>query len=141
MSTIFGAEASMKSSHLSGENFVGSAGKSHYPLPTSLRHHVDSAFATFRSSRGLWRSLAAAASLAAIFIAIPALGQSSSAAISGTVTDATGAKIPGGDVFLVNTDTRAVQQTKTSSTGTYSIIDIRPGNYKVRAAKSNFGTV
>src|ERR1017187_2448465 len=88
----------------------------------------------------LWSMPVVVALLAALSIAVPGRAQSS-AAISGTVTDISGALIPGADVFLTNVDTRAVQQSKTGSAGTYSIIDIRPGNYTVKVTKPDFETV
>lgn len=116
--------------------------KSHqrFPIPTSVPIHSSSAgFAAQACFR--FRDLLAAAALFAIFL-MPLAGyaQSSSATISGTVTDSSGAVIPDAAVLLINTDTGTQQQTKSGSAGNYSIINIRPGNYMVRVIKSGFAT-
>jgi hypothetical protein len=65
---------------------------------------------TPRQSDRIWIS-----ALTAILLAIPSISakaQSSSAAVSGTVPDSSGAVIPDADVLLTNTDTHAQQKTR-----------------------------
>ena len=66
--------------------------------------------------------------------------QLSSAAINGTVTDTTGAVIDGAQVTLINTSTGTRRTTATNSSGTYTFVDIAPGNYKLSVAKQGFAT-
>ena len=69
---------------------------------------------------------------------ISAIAQSTSAALSGTVADSTGAVIPNAKIVLRNTDTGAEQTTSTGGAGTYSITNILPGIYSINVTKSGF---
>src|SRR5215510_3133434 len=66
--------------------------------------------------------------------------QSSNASLSGTVTDAAKALIPGVTVTATNTDTGVVSTGITNETGTYSIPSLLPGVYKVTAELPGFQT-
>src|SRR4051794_22519559 len=82
--------------------------------------------------------------LAACFVllSIPAYvsGQSSNATLSGTVSDAANALIPGVSVTATNTDTGVVSTGLTNETGTYNIPGLLPGVYKVTAELPGFQT-
>jgi hypothetical protein len=99
-----------------------------------------------RSSRTIARPLLPWSSLTAIVLLVMFLtplggrAQSSSAAISGTVTDPSGAVIPEAVVSLTNVDTGTQQQTRSGSAGIYSIINIRPGNYSLQVSKPAFAS-
>ena len=67
-----------------------------------------------------------------------ALGQSNYGSVVGTVTDTTGADIPGAQVTLKNNDTNAVQTTKSGSGGTYTFLNLNPGTYSVTIADAGF---
>ena len=58
--------------------------------------------------------------------------------ILGTVTDATGAVIPGAKVTIRNEGTAFTQATTTSSSGTYVFTPLRIGMYTVEAEKEGF---
>src|SRR5271168_815290 len=58
--------------------------------------------------------------------------------INGTVTDATGAAIPGASVKITNVDTNVTRATESTSAGTYYITDLIPGTYTVRVEKAGF---
>src|SRR5262249_8995790 len=60
------------------------------------------------------------------------------ARLSGTVTDATGALIPGVEVTAKNTETGVVSTTITNETGTYRFPSLQPGTYDASAALSGF---
>jgi len=66
--------------------------------------------------------------------------QSASAAVNGTVTDVSGALIQDTQIVLRNVDTGVQKSTLTGITGTYSMTDILPGNYSMRAVKNGFKT-
>jgi hypothetical protein len=79
--------------------------------------------------------------LTAICSTLPTLGQSSQAAINGTIVDGSGGLIPGADIQLKNAETGTLQSTRTGQSGTYSITDIRPGKYTLRLSKDGFAMI
>lgn len=58
--------------------------------------------------------------------------------ISGTVTDSSGAVIPGAKVTIVQTETNATHIAMTSGVGTYHVTLLPPGHYNIKAEKSGF---
>jgi hypothetical protein len=56
--------------------------------------------------------------------------------IRGTVTDSTGAVIPGAAVSVVDALTNAVRETKTNSQGNYEMFGLKPGTYRVTITAS-----
>src|SRR5690242_4579978 len=79
-------------------------------------------------------------SLLAVLLSIPlgAYAQQYSGTIVGTVTDSTGAAVPGATVTAINTGTRA-QVTQTSgSQGEFTFAQLPVGTYEVRVKQGNF---
>ncbi len=71
--------------------------------------------------------------------AATALAQSSTtAAVVGTVTDATSASVPGAVVELQSVDTNAVTTAKTNDSGEYIFPNVTPGKYRVTVKHSGF---
>jgi hypothetical protein len=66
------------------------------------------------------------------------LGQSSNASLSGTVSDAGKALIPGVTITATNTATGVVSTGLTNETGTYNIASLLPGVYTVSAELTGF---
>jgi outer membrane receptor protein involved in Fe transport len=62
----------------------------------------------------------------------------SAASVSGTVVDSSGAAVPDARISLRNTGTNVEQATITSSSGTYSIINVPPGDYSIQVTKTGF---
>ena len=62
------------------------------------------------------------------------------AQISGRVTDASGAVVPGVDVTLTNLDTGVVREAVTNETGAYAFPSLNPGPYRLQAALQGFRT-
>lgn len=60
------------------------------------------------------------------------------ATLSGTVSDATGALIPGVEVTATNTGTGVAFTALTNETGTYRFLSLQPGVYEVKAALAGF---
>jgi hypothetical protein len=61
-----------------------------------------------------------------------------SGALSGFVTDQTGAFVPGAVVTLTNTTTGQLRSTETTNNGSYSFLLLLPGPYGVRITKTGF---
>jgi len=59
--------------------------------------------------------------------------------IRGTVTDPSGAVIPGARVTLVETDTGVAKQLTTNDAGIYDAVSVRTGTYKLTFSKQGFG--
>jgi hypothetical protein len=66
------------------------------------------------------------------------LAQTDTGRITGTVTDSTGAVIPGVTVTLTNTDTGASQSATSNGEGFYNFAAVVRGNYRVDASASGF---
>jgi hypothetical protein len=75
------------------------------------------------------------------FAAMAAFAQAGRGSISGTVTDPTGAIVPGSQLVLLSKETGAKQQTVTSAAGLYSFISLNPGVYQVTASHGGFASV
>src|SRR5579864_4579082 len=76
------------------------------------------------------------------FTSVKRLGaQESTATIVGTVTDSSGAAIPGAPVEVKNTGTGVVRTTTTDSQGRYRVSDLIIGSYGVQASNMGFQTV
>jgi hypothetical protein len=65
-------------------------------------------------------------------------GQMNAATLNGTVTDPTGAAVPGASVTVLNTDTNIERATKTNGVGLYSVPSLPPGSYSVTVTKTGF---
>ena len=63
-----------------------------------------------------------------------------SGAVHGTVSDPSGAVVPGATVELINKDTNSVQSTTTDEAGQYSFTGVRPGQYAINVSLSGFST-
>lgn len=73
-------------------------------------------------------------------LVIGVAAQSDSTKISGTLTDASGAVIPGATVRVTNLQTGEARSTVSRSDGTYQIIQLRPAVYCIEAEAANFET-
>ena len=70
-----------------------------------------------------------------------AMGQSSSAGtITGTVTDSSGAAVPGAAVTLTDAATGGARSATTNDKGTYIFPYVNPGTYSVKISKQGFKT-
>jgi len=66
------------------------------------------------------------------------IAQVINATLSGTVTDATGALIPGVEITATETETGVVSTTVTNESGTYQFPSLQPGPYRVNASLAGF---
>ena len=80
-------------------------------------------------------------SLLVALFPVAALGQQASA-VTGVVTDSTGAVISGAEVKLTDTKTATEQTTKTNEQGVYSFVKVAPGTgYKLSFTAQGFDTL
>jgi hypothetical protein len=90
-----------------------------------------------------WPALASFGALLLAFVllgALPALAQSTSGTITGTVTDPQGAVIADTTITITDPTTKQSRTTKTNGTGQYVLVNIVPGTYDVTAVKAGFST-
>ena len=66
--------------------------------------------------------------------------QSGNARITGTVTDSTGAAIPGAIITLTDTDTNAVSKVTSAGNGDFSVDALPIGNYHAKVEKAGFAS-
>ena len=75
----------------------------------------------------------------AVCLSTAAFGQSlTTGNITGTVTDPSGAVVPGAKIDLRGVDTGSTASTTANSSGSYSFALLRPGNYQVTVKQSGF---
>ena len=75
----------------------------------------------------------------AVLLATPkALAQVATGEILGTVTDATGAAVPGADLTVTNTDTGIARAVKSDDQGRYDVTELQIGNYRVEVKMQGF---
>jgi hypothetical protein len=65
---------------------------------------------------------------------------SSTATVTGTVTDQKGASVPGAAIELINVATNESRTQTTNDTGYYTFVSVPPGTYKVVIKKDGFRT-
>ena len=75
-----------------------------------------------------------------LILPVAAVAQTSTAAINGTIQDATGAMIPEAEVVLTNVDTGVERRAVSNNAGNYVILYIPPGNYLIDVTKEGFST-
>jgi Carboxypeptidase regulatory-like domain/TonB-dependent Receptor Plug Domain len=69
---------------------------------------------------------------------VPATGQERFSGLTGTVSDASGAVLPGATVTITNKETGKVYTLVTGADGVYRILDLEPGRYSVKYELSGF---
>src|SRR5258707_895944 len=77
------------------------------------------------------------ASVCAFFV-LPASGQATNGSIYGTVTDTSGAFIPGAAIVVTNVHTSASKNAKAAVDGDYSFPVLEPGDYEVNVQMAGF---
>ena len=96
-----------------------------------------------RKSMSLGRALFGVALSCVFFFLLSnqfAFGQVDEGSITGTVTDSSGAVVPGAQVTLLNTDQGITVQTTTGSTGSYTFSPVRIGHYQIKVTAKGFAT-
>ncbi len=75
-----------------------------------------------------------------LFCASLAQAQLTRGTIAGTVSDQSGAAVPGAAITITNTDTGATRQSETGANGRYEAPNLPVGNYEVSATLPGFQT-
>ncbi|HZL66687.1 MAG TPA: carboxypeptidase-like regulatory domain-containing protein [Candidatus Limnocylindrales bacterium] len=75
--------------------------------------------------------------LGLVLIGTVAYGQET-ASILGTVTDPSGAAVPGAKITITNTETGIIRSTTTNTTGSYAARELAIGRYNVRVEAPGF---
>jgi len=78
--------------------------------------------------------------LLAVFAVIRLPGQGDRGEITGTVTDATGAVVPGAQISAVQRATNVVYRTTTSTSGDFTVPSLPVGEYQLRVESRGFKT-
>jgi hypothetical protein len=91
---------------------------------------------TKRLSASAWLTISCLALL--LIFGRFAYGQVDEGAITGTVTDSSGAVVPNAQVTLLNTDQGITLETRSNSTGFYAFNPVRIGNYTLTVTAQGF---
>lgn len=93
---------------------------------------------TIRRNRSRDAFVLICALLVTLFAPNLILAQIDTGGVTGTVSDPTGAAIPGAQITLTNTATGVAQNTTSTSTGTYSFSGVRAGTYNLKGEAQGF---
>src|SRR5580692_10024742 len=66
--------------------------------------------------------------------------QITTSAVNGTVTDGTGAVVPGASISVVNTATGVEYRATTDGQGSFHVTQLPPGSYTLQVSKTGFQT-
>ena len=71
-------------------------------------------------------------------LSTPVFAQGNLGGLTGTVSDASGASVPGVSIKVINTATSKVSEAFSSDSGSYSVQALIPGSYRIEAEKAGF---
>ena len=103
-----------------------------------MTSYVTASIENSRAAKATWLTICVAICL--LLAAAPNLHAQASSGITGTVTDASGAVVPGATVTATNTVTGVSTIGVSQASGGYIIIDLIPGTYTVKIEKTGFQT-
>jgi hypothetical protein len=83
----------------------------------------------------------AIAALSILFVFPVGLKGQALTSLNGTVTDPSGAVVPGASLLLLNTETGAKREAKSDGAGRYNFSQVAPGMYRLTAKASGFNDV
>ena len=112
--------------------------KSHSQLESAATEHIKES----RLMKGIqFKRLALFALLIAVFAAIGAQAQLTTASLSGSITDPSGAVVPNAKITLTQTDTNFVRVASSKADGSFHEEFLPVGPYKVSVALAGFKTL
>jgi len=77
----------------------------------------------------------------ALLAGVTAFGQTTTATLSGVIRDSNGGVLPNVRISARNTGTGGTRETRTDSAGRYSLTNLEPGQYEIRAERTGFKTM
>src|SRR6266436_3178160 len=86
-----------------------------------------------------WHLSVLSSLLVVVAFSCAAFAQFEKGAVSGTVSDSTGAVVVGGQVAVTSTDTGAVRTATTDNTGGFTVTGLAPGPYEIKVSHTGFG--
>src|ERR1700683_4623647 len=90
------------------------------------------------ANRSVWLAVA----MLLFIFPVSMMGQTASTgALTGTVTDSTGAVVPNATVTVTSVDSGQVRTAMTDSSGSYKFSLLSPGNYQVKFEASGFNAI
>ena len=81
---------------------------------------------------------ALAAALLLLLSASLLTAQTSTGEVNGTVTDPNGGSLPGAVIKLINQATKIETEVKANDSGSFTIVNVKPGNYVLRVEVPKF---
>ncbi len=84
------------------------------------------------------KALLQVACLSVFCMCLPAVAQRSASSLSGTVTDQSGAVIPGANIVVTEITTGVSTSAQSNGQGFYLISNLQPGTYKLHMGKAGF---
>jgi beta-lactamase regulating signal transducer with metallopeptidase domain len=113
------------------------------PRPSSLHRRVSAMLNTRLSRRPVSTTvrLGTIAALLAVALPIALFAQNTFATLTGTISDQSGAVLPGVIVAAVDRDRRVRHEVKTDDVGRFEIIGLPQGNYSLQAVLPGFETL
>jgi hypothetical protein len=90
---------------------------------------------------GLVRRVAVLLFTAWVFFCAPTYSQTTSATITGQITDQSGRLVPGAAVVFTNINTGVPYMTQTNAEGIYSLPTLQPGIYRANVTKDGFKSI
>lgn len=78
--------------------------------------------------------------LVVIVLLAPLAAAQSTSLLNGSVTDPSGAAVPGADITLTAASTGAQRTTTSNANGLYQFLDVPPGDYKLEASAKGFAS-
>ena len=73
-----------------------------------------------------------------VALSVASLSAQTFGSVTGHITDASGAAVPGAKVTLTNVATNALRITNSTDSGDYTFPDVQPGVYNIRLEQSAF---
>ncbi|MGH9620986.1 MAG: carboxypeptidase-like regulatory domain-containing protein, partial [Bryobacteraceae bacterium] len=76
-----------------------------------------------------------------LFAVVPLCAQQPTAQVTGIITDASGAVVPGATITVTNVNTGVAATTKSNNSGNYLFPVVQPGMYNIGVQKSGFDQI
>src|SRR5437764_7243120 len=94
-------------------------------------------FAVNSPVTGAMKSLSFAVLLMCL-LALTAFGQTTTGSLTGTITDPSGAVVPGATIKVVNADTGSERSAESNSQGVFDLQTLQPGKYTITVDAKGF---